>query len=72
MGGRERLGRRRPAGGDGGTVSNLVYLIVAVGLSVLGSVLIWYRTRRPRSMEYELETFKRELDAIAPERHDRD
>ena len=53
-------------------MSNLAYLLVAIGLSILGSVFIWYRARRPRSMEYELETFKRELNAIAPERRERD
>ena len=53
-------------------MSNLVYLLVAVGLSIVGSLFLWFRHRRPRSMEYELETFKRELDAIAPQRREHD
>ena len=53
-------------------MSNLVYLLAALSVSILGSVFLWYRHRRPRSMEYGVEEFKRELNAIAPDRHDRD
>ncbi|MDP9388867.1 MAG: hypothetical protein M3Q48_13385 [Actinomycetota bacterium] len=49
-------------------MSNLLYLLVAVALSVLGSLALWYRHRRPRSVDYGIEEFQRELKALAPER----
>jgi hypothetical protein len=53
-------------------VSNLLYLLVAVGLSVLGSLALWYRHRKPRTMEYGVDAFQRELRALAPERREGD
>jgi hypothetical protein len=49
-------------------VSNLLYLLVAVGLSVIGSVILWLRHRRPRSLESGIDEFSRELRALAPKR----
>jgi hypothetical protein len=49
-------------------VSSLVYLLIAVLLSVIGTLILWYRHRRPRSMEEGIEEFSRELRALAPER----
>ena len=49
-------------------VSNLIYLLVAVLLSIIGSLILWYRHRRPRSMEAGIDEFNRELKALAPER----
>jgi len=53
-------------------VSNLLYLLAALSLSVIGSVALWYRHRKPRSMEYGVDEFQRELKALAPERRDSD
>jgi hypothetical protein len=53
-------------------MSNLLYLLVAVGLSVLGSLALWYRHRKPRNMEYGVDAFQRELRALAPERREGD
>lgn len=53
-------------------MSNLLYLVVALALSVLGSVALWYRHRKPRSVEYGVDEFQRELRALAPERRDGD
>jgi uncharacterized protein YxeA len=49
-------------------VSNLIYLLLAVLLSIIGSLILWYRHRRPRSMEAGIDEFNRELKALAPER----
>lgn len=49
-------------------MSNLLYLLMAVGLSILGSLALWYRHRRPRSLEFGIDEFQRELKALAPER----
>lgn len=53
-------------------MSNLLYLLAAVGLSVIGSIALWLRHRKPRSMEYGVDEFQRELKALAPERRDGD
>jgi hypothetical protein len=53
-------------------VSNLLYVLAALGLSVIGSLALWYRHRRPRSMEYGVDEFERELKALAPERREHD
>lgn len=49
-------------------MSSLVYLLVAVALSIIGSLILWYRHRRPRSLEYGIDEFSRELRALAPKR----
>ena len=53
-------------------MSNLLYLLLAVGLSVLGSLALWYRHRRPRRLEHGVDAFQRELRALAPERRESD
>jgi hypothetical protein len=48
-------------------MTNLVYLGIAVVLSLLGSMILWARHRKPRSMEAHMQQFARELDALAPD-----
>ncbi len=48
-------------------MSNLVYLLLAVTLSLMGSLWVWYRHRRPRSTEDRIDEFQRELRALAPD-----
>ena len=48
-------------------MSNLVYLGLAVGISLVGCTVLWLRNRRPRSMEHSIKEFTRELDALAPD-----
>ena len=48
-------------------MSNLLYLLVALGLSAVGSLILWLRTRRPRSLQSSIHEFQRELRALAPE-----
>jgi hypothetical protein len=47
-------------------MSNLLYLGLAVALSVLAIAFLWYRNRRPKSLEAGIEEFQRELRALAP------
>jgi hypothetical protein len=49
-------------------MSALVYLLVAVSLSVIGSLILWYRHSRPKSLESGIDEFSRELRALAPKR----
>ena len=48
-------------------MSNLLYLVIAVVLSLLGSLVLYMRARQPRSMEAGMEQFARGLRALAPE-----
>ena len=52
-------------------MSSLAYLAIAILLSILGSLLLWYRHRRPKSLESGIDEFSRELKALAP-KHARD
>ena len=44
----------------------LVFLGIAVCLSALGCLVLWLRSRQPRSMDAHIRDFARELDALAP------
>ena len=44
----------------------LVFLGIAVGLSMAGCLVLWLRSRQPRSMDAHIRDFARELDALAP------
>ena len=48
-------------------MTNLVYLGIAVVLSLMGSLVLWLRHRKPRSMEAHMDAFSRELRALAPD-----
>jgi hypothetical protein len=48
-------------------MTNLVYLGIAVVFSLLGSLILWLRHRKPRSMEAHMQRFARELEALAPD-----
>jgi hypothetical protein len=53
-------------------VSALLFLGIAAGLSLVGCLALWLRSRQPGSMEAHIRDFERELDALAPgSPHDR-
>lgn len=47
-------------------MSGLVFLVVALALSVVGSVALWLRHREPTSVERSIDDFTREMHALAP------
>jgi hypothetical protein len=47
-------------------VSALLFLGIAAGLSLVGCLVLWLRSRQPGSMEAHIRDFERELDALAP------
>jgi hypothetical protein len=47
-------------------VNALVFLGIAVVLSAVGCLVLWFRSRQPRSMDAHIRDFARELDALAP------
>lgn len=49
-------------------MGNLIFLVVAVVLSVVGSVWLWLRTRPPTSVMSSIDGFRQEMSALAGER----
>jgi hypothetical protein len=49
-------------------VSNLLWIVGALVVSILGSLWLWARSREPRSLEHSIEEFARGLRALAPDR----
>ena len=47
-------------------MSALVFLGIALAVSLVGFLVLWYRNRAPRSMDAHIRDFARELDALAP------
>lgn len=52
-------------------MSNLLYLLAAVGLSAIGSTLLYLRHRRPTSVDSGMKEFNRGLEALDPARGNR-
>ncbi|MGQ0744918.1 MAG: hypothetical protein ACT4OS_11395 [Acidimicrobiales bacterium] len=51
-------------------MSSLVFLGLAVLLSLIGCLALWLRRRTPRSMTSHIAAFAAELDALAPRQDD--
>lgn len=49
-------------------MGNLIFLVGAVALSVVGSVLLWLRHRPPTSVMSSIEGFREEMSALGGER----
>jgi hypothetical protein len=49
-------------------VSNLLYLGIAVVVSIIGCLILYYRNRKPTSLTHGIEEFQRELKALAPDK----
>jgi len=48
-------------------MSALLFLGIALVLSLLGFLVLWVRNRPPRSVDAHIRAFARELEALAPE-----
>jgi hypothetical protein len=46
-------------------VSGVAFLLIAVGLSLLGTLVVWLRTRKPTSWDSGISEFSRNMDALA-------
>lgn len=56
-------------------MSGLVFLLIAIAISVVGSMVLYARHRAPTSMEHGVTEFQREMRALAPrpgEQHNHD
>lgn len=45
-------------------MDNAAFLLAAVGLSILGSLLLWLRSRQPKSSMSSVDDFQREMRAL--------
>lgn len=45
-------------------MSGLGFFLIFVVLSVIGSVVVWLRHRRPQHFMHSLDEFQREMDAL--------
>ena len=45
----------------------LLFLLIAVVLSLLGTLVLWLHQRRPTSMQAGIEEFSRGMKALEPE-----
>jgi hypothetical protein len=71
MGRRRGLGHGCRAGGDA-LMANLLYLLGAVVAIAIICGVLYVRNRQPRSVDYGIDSFRKELRALAPDRTDRD
>ncbi len=52
-------------------MSGLVFLVAALVVSVIGSVILWLHHRQPTSLNQGIDDFSREMDALSPEHQTR-
>lgn len=48
----------------------LWFLGIAVAVVVVGGVILWWSDRTPSSSESSIDSFRREMEALSPERRD--
>jgi hypothetical protein len=46
-------------------MGNAAFLLIAVGVSALGSLLLWLLHRRPRTFTSSIDEFQREMKALS-------
>jgi hypothetical protein len=49
-------------------MANLLYLVGAVAAIVVICSALYVRNRKPKTLEYGIDSFQRELRALSPER----
>jgi hypothetical protein len=47
-------------------VNAVAFLMIAVVISVVGSAVLYLRSRTPSSLEAGIDNFRREMQALAP------
>ena len=43
------------------------FLLIAVGLSVIGSLVMWLWTSRPKGFNHSIDEFDKNLEALRPD-----
>jgi hypothetical protein len=52
-------------------VSAVVFLLIALIISLVGSMVLYLRNRTPTSLDSGIDGFRREMEALAPRDDDR-
>jgi hypothetical protein len=47
-------------------VSAIVFLLIVVVVCGIGGIILWLQHREPNTLESGLDSFRREMDALAP------
>ena len=47
-------------------MSPVVFLLIALLVSLVGGVYLWLTHRSPKTLDSGIKAFKREMDALAP------
>lgn len=47
-------------------MSAVVFLLIAVVISLIGTIVLYVRNRPPSSLEAGIDSFRREMRALAP------
>jgi hypothetical protein len=47
-------------------VSAIVFLLIVVVVCAIGGLVLWVQHREPNTLESGLDSFRREMDALAP------
>lgn len=47
-------------------MSALVFLLLVIVVSAVGSLVLWLQHRSPNTLESGIEAFQREMEALAP------
>jgi hypothetical protein len=53
-------------------VNAVVFLLIALLVSLLGGLVLWYQHRSPNTLDSGIKAFQREMDALAPPPEDRE
>ena len=46
-------------------MSGAAFLLIAVVIAVVGSLIVWFRHRTPKHVESSVDAFRREMDALS-------
>lgn len=49
-------------------MGNVIFLLIALVLSVVGSLLLWFQNRKPKTFESSIDDFQREMNALGARR----
>ena len=49
-------------------MANLLYLLGALGAIAVICTVLYVRNRKPKTLEYGIDSFQRELKALSPDR----
>jgi hypothetical protein len=49
-------------------MSGVAFLLIAVGLSLIGTLIVWFRTRQPTHWDSGISEFSKNMEALSQTR----